>query len=171
MEVCYIGPAYAGFRIQTISNFIWKISNKFWTETVEIVYIPYKTLFLLLFTITLIVLVKRKWAFNLSSKWLLCVIGRIFLNPAASMCNIGVPSALVFTLCLRIAVSKKSVYIRFVLWTIFSFFSRSFIVSGGSAVYVAAYSLFYFMTKLEIDEFVPTLLYFSYTIIMVLTFW
>jgi hypothetical protein len=44
-------------------------------------------------------------------------------------------------------------------------------VSGGSAVYVAAYSLFYFMTKLEIDEFVPTLLYFSYTLIMVITFW
>ena len=48
---------------------------------------------------------------------------------------------------------------------------RSFIVSGGSAVYVAAYSIFYFFTKLEIDEFVPTLLYFSYTIIMVITFW
>lgn len=48
---------------------------------------------------------------------------------------------------------------------------RSFIVSGGSAVYVAAYSIFYFVTKLEIDEFVPTLLYFSYTIIMVITFW
>jgi len=48
---------------------------------------------------------------------------------------------------------------------------RSFVVSGGSAVYVAAYSIFYFMTKLEIDEFVPTLLYFSYTVIMVVTFW
>jgi len=48
---------------------------------------------------------------------------------------------------------------------------RSFIVSGGSAVYVAAYSVFYFFTKLEIDEFVPTLLYFSYTFIMVITFW
>jgi len=48
---------------------------------------------------------------------------------------------------------------------------RSFIVSGGSAVYVAAYSVFYFITKLEIDEFVPTLLYFSYTFIMVTTFW
>merc|ERR1719187_2889509 len=48
---------------------------------------------------------------------------------------------------------------------------RSFVVSGGSAVYVAAYSIFYFVTKLEIDEFVPTLLYFSYTFIMVLTFW
>ena len=43
--------------------------------------------------------------------------------------------------------------------------SRSFVVSGGSAVYVAAYSVFYFVTKLEIDEFVPTLLYFSYTVI------
>jgi len=48
---------------------------------------------------------------------------------------------------------------------------RSFVVSGGSAVYVAAYSIFYFVTKLEIDEFVPTLLYFSYTTIMVITFW
>merc|ERR1719225_43907 len=48
---------------------------------------------------------------------------------------------------------------------------RSFTVSGGSAVYVALYSVFYFFTKLEIDEFVPTLLYFSYTLIMVVTFW
>ena len=38
-------------------------------------------------------------------------------------------------------------------------------------MYVAAYSVFYFCTKLEIDEFVPTLLYFSYTLIMVATFW
>lgn len=48
---------------------------------------------------------------------------------------------------------------------------RSFIVSGGSAVYVFAYSVFYFVTKLEITEFIPTLLYFGYTGIMVLTFW
>lgn len=48
---------------------------------------------------------------------------------------------------------------------------RSFIVSGGSAVYVFAYSVFYFITKLEITEFIPTLLYFGYTGIMVLTFW
>ena len=38
---------------------------------------------------------------------------------------------------------------------------RSFIVSGGSAIYVGAYAFFYFFTKLEIDEFVPTLLYFG----------
>ena len=48
---------------------------------------------------------------------------------------------------------------------------RSFAVSGGSALYVFAYSIFYFYTKLDIDEFVPTLLYFTYTIIMVVTFW
>ncbi|XP_046425522.1 transmembrane 9 superfamily member 4 isoform X2 [Neodiprion fabricii] len=48
---------------------------------------------------------------------------------------------------------------------------RSFIVSGGSAIYVLAYSIFYFVTKLEITELVPTLMYFSYTGLMVLTFW
>lgn len=48
---------------------------------------------------------------------------------------------------------------------------RSLLVSGGSAVYVLGYSIFYFMTKLEITEFIPTLLYFGYTAIMVLTFW
>ena len=55
--------------------------------------------------------------------------------------------------------------------SLYRIFLRSFVVSGGSAVYVAAYSVFYFVTKLEIDEFVPTLLYFSYTVIMVVTFW
>ena len=55
--------------------------------------------------------------------------------------------------------SKVSIYSSFTLLSL-----RSFVVSGGSAVYVAAYSVFYFVTKLEIDEFVPTLLYFSYTV-------
>lgn len=48
---------------------------------------------------------------------------------------------------------------------------RSFIVSGGCAFYVFLYSIFYFITKLEITSFVPTLLYFSYTAIIVITFW
>ena len=48
---------------------------------------------------------------------------------------------------------------------------RSFAVSGGSAVYVLLYSVFYFYTKLDIDEFVPTMVYFCYTLIMVITFW
>ncbi|BFZ16301.1 hypothetical protein BsWGS_19341 [Bradybaena similaris] len=48
---------------------------------------------------------------------------------------------------------------------------RTFVVSGGSALYVFAYSVFYFITKLEITEFIPTLLYFGYTILIVFTFW
>ena len=44
-------------------------------------------------------------------------------------------------------------------------------MSGGSAIYVLAYSVFYFYTKLDIDEFVPTMVYFTYTLIMVITFW
>lgn len=48
---------------------------------------------------------------------------------------------------------------------------RSFIVSGGSAAYVAFYSIFYFFTKLEITEFIPTLLYMGYSSLMVITFW
>eukprot|EP00730_Choanoeca_flexa_P015024 TRINITY_DN6784_c0_g1_i1.p1 TRINITY_DN6784_c0_g1~~TRINITY_DN6784_c0_g1_i1.p1 ORF type:complete len:641 (+),score=170.05 TRINITY_DN6784_c0_g1_i1:132-2054(+) len=48
---------------------------------------------------------------------------------------------------------------------------RSFIVSGGSAVYVFLYSIFYYNTKLNIDDGVSTLLYFGYTILMVLAFW
>lgn len=48
---------------------------------------------------------------------------------------------------------------------------RSFVVSGGSAFYVLLYSAFYFYTKLEITAFVPTLLYFSYSMVIVATFW
>ncbi|XP_014677964.1 PREDICTED: transmembrane 9 superfamily member 4-like [Priapulus caudatus] len=47
---------------------------------------------------------------------------------------------------------------------------RSFVVSGGSALYVFAYSVFYFANKLQISEFVPTLLYFGYTFLMVFSF-
>ncbi|XP_022089559.1 transmembrane 9 superfamily member 4-like isoform X3 [Acanthaster planci] len=47
---------------------------------------------------------------------------------------------------------------------------RSFLVSGGSAFYVFMYSVFYFVTK-DITQFVPALLYFGYTFMMVLTFW
>lgn len=47
---------------------------------------------------------------------------------------------------------------------------RSFVVSGGSAFYVLAYSVYYY-TKLDIIGFVPALLYFGYTSLMCLTFW
>jgi transmembrane 9 superfamily protein 2/4 len=45
----------------------------------------------------------------------------------------------------------------------YAWWYRSFIVSGGSAVYILFYSIFYFFTKLEITEFIPTLLYIGYT--------
>ncbi|XP_070555187.1 transmembrane 9 superfamily member 4-like [Ptychodera flava] len=48
---------------------------------------------------------------------------------------------------------------------------RSFIVSGGSAFYVFLYAIFYFVTKLEITDFIPSLLYFGYSFLMVFTFW
>ncbi|OXA63498.1 Transmembrane 9 superfamily member 4 [Folsomia candida] len=41
--------------------------------------------------------------------------------------------------------------------------------SGGSAIYMFFYAVFYFHTRLEITEFIPTLLYFAYTGLMVLT--
>ena len=48
---------------------------------------------------------------------------------------------------------------------------RSFFISGSAAYYVLAYSIVYYYTKLGIEDFVPTLVYFSYTILMVITFW
>ncbi|XP_032832467.1 transmembrane 9 superfamily member 4 isoform X1 [Petromyzon marinus] len=48
---------------------------------------------------------------------------------------------------------------------------RTFIVSGGSAFYVLMYAVFYFFNKLEIVEFIPSLLYFGYTGLMIVTFW
>uniref|UniRef100_H2YTZ2 Transmembrane 9 superfamily member n=1 Tax=Ciona savignyi TaxID=51511 RepID=H2YTZ2_CIOSA len=48
---------------------------------------------------------------------------------------------------------------------------KSFIVSGGAAVYVFFYAVFYFHTQLSISAFVPTILYFGYTFIIVFTFW
>ncbi|CAH8679955.1 unnamed protein product [Schistosoma rodhaini] len=48
---------------------------------------------------------------------------------------------------------------------------RTFITSGGAAVYLFGYSFFYFLTKLSITEFVPTIIYFGYSILMAITFW
>lgn len=48
---------------------------------------------------------------------------------------------------------------------------RSFILSGSCSFYVLAYSIIYYYTKLNIVDFVPTLLYFGYTLIMVVGFW
>lgn len=48
---------------------------------------------------------------------------------------------------------------------------RSFIASGGCAIYVFLYSIFYYATELEITEFIPTLLYFGYTFLISFTIW
>uniref|UniRef100_A0A8C7WNG7 Transmembrane 9 superfamily member n=1 Tax=Oryzias sinensis TaxID=183150 RepID=A0A8C7WNG7_9TELE len=48
---------------------------------------------------------------------------------------------------------------------------RTFVVSGGSAFYVLIYAIFYFVNKLDIVEFIPSLLYFGYTAMMVISFW
>jgi transmembrane 9 superfamily protein 2/4 len=47
---------------------------------------------------------------------------------------------------------------------------RSYLTAGASAFYMFLYSIFYFFTKLEIETFVSTLLYFGYTFIMALAF-
>jgi len=47
---------------------------------------------------------------------------------------------------------------------------RSFFTAGSSAVYMFAYSIFYFYTKLEITKFVSTLLYFGYMWILSFSF-
>ncbi|EFO25063.2 transmembrane 9 superfamily protein member 4 [Loa loa] len=48
---------------------------------------------------------------------------------------------------------------------------KSFVISGGSAVYVMGYAAFYYFSKLNIVGFIPTLLYFSYSFLMALAFW
>ncbi|CAD5210142.1 unnamed protein product [Bursaphelenchus xylophilus] len=47
---------------------------------------------------------------------------------------------------------------------------KSFSVSTGSALYVFAYSVYYYYTKLSIEGFVPTLLYFVYSSLISITF-
>ncbi|XP_065062319.1 transmembrane 9 superfamily member 4-like [Rhopilema esculentum] len=48
---------------------------------------------------------------------------------------------------------------------------RSFLMGGSSALYLIAYCIFYFWTKLHIVDFVSSLLYFSYSLLMVIAFW
>lgn len=48
---------------------------------------------------------------------------------------------------------------------------RSFLMSGGCAIYVFCYTIFYFVTKLEIVNFVSGLVYFGYSIAMCFSFW
>ena len=47
---------------------------------------------------------------------------------------------------------------------------RAFLTSGFTAVYFFFYCVHYYVSKLDIEGFVSTLLYFGYTIIMVFAF-
>merc|ERR1712179_608358 len=99
-----------------------------------------------------------------------------YMHPAVCTLMAGIlPFGSLFLVFIILAISCSQISIVMVYFQLcgedYRWWWRSFVVSGGSAVYVAAYSVFYFVTKLEIDEFVPTLLYFSYTVIMVVTFW
>lgn len=48
---------------------------------------------------------------------------------------------------------------------------RSFVSSGGCALYVFLYSIFYYITELDITDFIPTLLFFGYSGLISVTIW
>jgi transmembrane 9 superfamily protein 2/4 len=80
-----------------------------------------------------------------------------------------------FLVCLILGISCAQISIVVTYFQLCSenyhWWWKSFVISGGSAVYVMAYSAFYYYTKLEIVGFIPTLLYFSYSFLMSLAFW
>ncbi|KAK6727638.1 hypothetical protein RB195_005372 [Necator americanus] len=80
-----------------------------------------------------------------------------------------------FIVCLILVISTAQISIVATYFMLcaenYRWWWKSFIVSGGSAVYVMAYSIFYYNTKLDIEGFVPTVLYFSYSALMAITFW
>merc|ERR1712110_1262356 len=47
---------------------------------------------------------------------------------------------------------------------------RSFFTSASSAVYVFMYSILYFSSRLQIERFVPTLIYFGYMFLIAIIF-
>lgn len=72
-----------------------------------------------------------------------------------------------FQICAEVFDSSRRFW-SFVLFTLiylqdYRWWWRSFIVSGGSALYILFYSIFYFFTKLSITEFIPTMMYLGYT--------
>uniref|UniRef100_A0A914EJ69 Transmembrane 9 superfamily member n=1 Tax=Acrobeloides nanus TaxID=290746 RepID=A0A914EJ69_9BILA len=80
-----------------------------------------------------------------------------------------------FIVCLILFVSCSLIAIIVTYFLLcaenYKWWWKSFVISGGSAVYVMLYSTFYYFSKLNIIGFVPTLLYFSYSFLIALTFW
>lgn len=80
-----------------------------------------------------------------------------------------------FIVCVILFVSCAQISIVVVYFLLcaenYHWWWKSFTISGGSAVYVMGYAVFYYITKLNIVGFIPTLLYFSYSFLMAVTFW
>ncbi|XP_031558283.1 transmembrane 9 superfamily member 4-like [Actinia tenebrosa] len=79
---------------------------------------------------------------------------------------------LVFVI-LAICVSQISIVITYfqLVSEDYHWWWKSFLMSGSCSFYVFLYAVFYFVTKLQIVDFIPALLYFGYTLIMVFSFW
>ncbi|XP_028515708.1 transmembrane 9 superfamily member 4 [Exaiptasia diaphana] len=79
---------------------------------------------------------------------------------------------LVFVI-LAICVSQISIVVTYLnlVSEDYHWWWRSFFMSSSCSFYVFLYAVFYFVTKLKIVDFIPALLYFGYTVIMVFTFW
>lgn len=80
-----------------------------------------------------------------------------------------------FIVCVILFVSCAQISIVVVYFLLcaenYHWWWKSFAISGGSAIYVMGYAAFYYFTKLNIVGFIPTLLYFSYSFLMAVTFW
>ncbi|CAD6199143.1 unnamed protein product [Caenorhabditis auriculariae] len=80
-----------------------------------------------------------------------------------------------FIVCIILAISTSQISVVATYFMLcaenYRWWWRSFVVSGGSAIYVMAYAVFYYHSKLTIEGFVPTVLYFSYSFLIALTFW
>lgn len=73
---------------------------------------------------------------------------------------------------LTLACSQVSVVLTYILLCCedYHWWWHSFLASGGSAIYVLLYSIYYYYWRLDVEGFTPTLVYFSYSIIMFMTF-
>jgi len=80
-----------------------------------------------------------------------------------------------FMVCIILYVSCSQISILVTYFLLcaenYHWWWKSFAISGGSALYVMGYAIFYYMTKLDIIGFIPTLMYFTYSFLMALTFW
>lgn len=80
-----------------------------------------------------------------------------------------------FLVFVIVSISCCQITIAFVYFQLcredYRWWWRSYLISAGSTMYLAAYCVFYFVTKLEIEGFVPTLLYFGYSFLMLVTYW